>query len=545
MATGFLVIGPWAVVDADKEKLRMDVVDHQINTLGRAFLGLTLGCARCHDHKFDPIPTREYYALAGIFRSTKTINSVMSGGFSDVNRMLLPETPSELSKRALAMEEYQQALRKALSEHEAIEPEKKRLTDQQKALEEAGTDADADVREGLEKEIEEIDKKLKKASAKVKLLEFSRPGPPMAIAAQDRDEPEDCRVNIGGNPHTLGEEVPRGILSVASPAPGSRIDSHRNLKGLYEGFHKSSGRLELAQWLIDPQNLLLARVMVNRIWHHLFGTGLVRTVDNFGARGEPPSHPELLDYLASRFLEQGWSIKGMIREIVLTRTYRQASSHDPKRHQVDPDNRLLWRANRRRLEAEAYRDSVLAISGALDRTRGGPTLPLDLPDSVELGFPTALTQDAKVSEEVLYRRTVYLPSVRKNQLPQLDMLNLFDFPDPDQTIGARSVTTVPTQSLYLMNSPFLREQALLTARTLLDAGGPDDKKRISDFLLQALNRPATKQEVKRALEFIAAFEEKLGRLPEVSENTAPGSLGTLLSCPCLCQTNSFFEDDSL
>ena len=518
VATGFLAIGPWAVVEADKEKLRMDVVDRQIDTLGRALLGLTLGCARCHDHKFDPIPTREYYALAGIFRSTRTINSVMSGGFSDVNRMLLPETPSELSKRALAMEEYQQALHQAQSEHEAIEPEKKRLTDQQKALDEAGSDADADAREGLEKEIEEIEKKLKKASDRVKLLEFSRPGPPMAIAAEDRDVPEDCRVNIGGNPHTLGEEVPRGFLSVASPAPGSRIDSHRNLKGLYEGFHKSSGRLELAQWLIDPQNLLLARVMVNRIWHHLFGTGLVRTVDNFGARGEPPSHPELLDYLASRFLEQGWSIKGMIREIVLTRTYRQASSHDPKRHQVDPDNRLLWRANRRRLEAESFRDSVLAISGALDHTRGGPTLPLDIPESIELGFPTALRQDAKVNEQFLYRRTVYLPSVRKNQLPQLDMLNLFDFPDTDQTIGARSVTTVPTQSLYLMNSPFLHEQSLLTARTLLEAGGPDDKKRVSDFLLQALNRPATKQEVNRALDFIASFEGKLGRLSEASEN---------------------------
>ena len=389
VATGFLAIGPWALVDADKEKLRMDVVDRQIDTLGRVFLGLTLGCARCHDHKFDPIPTREYYAMAGIFRSTRTIDSVMSGGFSDLNRMLLPETPSELSKRALAMEEYQQALRKAQSEHEAIEPEKKRLTDRKKALEEAGTDDDDDAKETLEKEIEEIDKKLKKAKKahdRVKLLEFSRPGPPMAIAAEDRDVPEDCRVNIGGNPHTLGEEVPRGFLSVASPAPGSRIDSHRNLKGLYEGFHQSSGRLELAQWLIDPQNLLLARVMVNRIWHHLFGTGLVRTVDNFGARGEPPSHPQLLDYLASRFVEQGWSIKGMIRQIVLTQTYRQASSHDPKGQEADPDNRLLWRANRRRLEAEAYRDSVLAISTALDRTRGGPTLPLDIPDSVELGF---------------------------------------------------------------------------------------------------------------------------------------------------------------
>ena len=514
VATGFLAIGPWAVVDADKEKLRMDVVDHQLDTLGRALQGLTLGCARCHDHKFDPIPTREYYALAGVFRSTRTLNGRMSGGFSDVNRVLLPETPSELRKRALATEEYQEALDKYLSEYEAVESEKKRLTDQQKALEEAGTETN----EELKKEIKEIEKKLKKAKDRIRLLEFRRPGPPMAIAVQDRQVPEDCHVNVGGDPHNLGEEVPRGFLSVASPSLAGRIDSHRNLKGLYEGFQKSSGRLELAEWLIDPQHRLLSRVMVNRIWHHLFGAGLVRTVDNFGAGGEPPSHPELLDHLASRFVEQGWSVKGMIREIVLTRTYRQASRHKLKGYQVDPDNRLLWRANRRRLEAESFRDSVLAISGALDRTRGGPTLPLDIPESIELGFPTALRQDAKVNEQFLYRRTIYLPSLRKNQLPQLDMLNLFDFPDPDQTIGSRSVTTVPTQSLYLMNSPFLREQALLTARTLLEEGGPDDETRVSGFFLQALNRPATKQEVNRALDFIAKFQEKLSRLPEPSDN---------------------------
>ena len=514
VATGFLAIGPWAVVDSDKEKLRMDVVDHQLDTLGRALQGLTLGCARCHDHKFDPIPTREYYALAGIFRSTRTLNGRMSGGFSDVNRVLLPETPSELRKRALATENYQETLDRYLSDYEAVESDKNRLTDRQKALDEAGTEA----KEELDKEIKEIDKKLKEAKDRIRLLEFRRPGPPMAIAVQDRAVPKDCRVNIGGDPHNLGEEVPRGFLSVASPAKAGRIDSHRNLKGLYEGFQKSSGRLELAEWLIDPQNRLLARVMVNRIWNHLFGAGLVRTVDNFGVGGEPPSHPELLDYLASRFVELGWSVKGMIREIVLTRTYRQASRHNLRGHEVDPDNRLLWRANRRRLEAEAYRDSVLAVSGALDRTRGGPTLPLDIPESIQLGFPTALTQDAKVNDEFLNRRTIYLPSVRKNQLPQLDLLNLFDFPDPDQTIGARSVTTVPTQSLYLMNSPFLREQALLTARNLLEAAVPDDETRVSDFFLQALNRPATKREVEQALDFIAKFEEKLGRLPEASDD---------------------------
>ena len=227
VATGFLAIGPWAVVDSDKEKLRMDVVDQQLDTLGRALQGLTLGCARCHDHKFDPIPTREYYALAGIFRSTRTLNGRMSGGFSDVNRVLLPETPSEMRKRALATEEYQGALDRFLREYEAVETEKKRLTDRQKALEEAGTEA----KEELEKEIKEIDKKLKEAKDRIRLLEFRRPGPPMAIAVQDRPVPKDCRVNIGGDPHNLGEEVPRAFLSVASPAKAGRIDSHRNLKG--------------------------------------------------------------------------------------------------------------------------------------------------------------------------------------------------------------------------------------------------------------------------------------------------------------------------
>ena len=202
VATGFLAIGPWAVVDADKEKLRMDVVDHQLDTLGRALQGLTLGCARCHDHKFDPIPTREYYALAGIFRSTRTLNGRMSGGFSDVNRVLLPETPPELRKRALATEEYQKALHRFLSEYEAVESEKKRLTDQQKALEEAGTE----TKEELEKEIKEIEKKLKEAKDRIRLLEFRRPGPPMAIAVQDREVPKTVASTSAGTRTILAKK---------------------------------------------------------------------------------------------------------------------------------------------------------------------------------------------------------------------------------------------------------------------------------------------------------------------------------------------------
>ena len=273
IATGFLAIGPWALVDADKEQLRMDVVDNQIDTLGRVFLGLTLGCARCHDHKFDPIPTREYYALAGIFRSTKTLGGRESGVWSKINRVLLPETSAELTKRAAAMEQHEKDLVEALVPQETIDSEKKRLLDRQQALEERG--ADSAEKERIAKEVEEIDKKLQEATHRVQMLEFNKPGPPLAIATEDRDVPEDCRINIRGSPHSLGKVVPRGFLSIASTKPPPRFAERRDLKGRYV---RSSGRLELAAWLVDPENPLTAKVMVNRIWHHLFGPGLVGTV---------------------------------------------------------------------------------------------------------------------------------------------------------------------------------------------------------------------------------------------------------------------------
>ena len=231
-----------------------------------------------------------------------------------------------------------------------------------------------------------------------------------------------------------------------------------------------------------------------------------------------PSHPELLDYLASRFVEQGWSIKSAIREIVLTRSYRQASLHNVAAHELDPENRLLWRASHRRLEAEAYRDSLLAISGRLDPARGGPTLPLDVPDNIKFDRPALLVEEAKLSEAALHRRTVYLPMLRKSQLEPLEVLDLFDFPTPDETTGVRSVTTVPTQNLYLMNSPFVQEQARLTARALLERKDLDDQERIAYFFLKALNRPVTEQERVRALQFLADFEEQLTLLPDAPEN---------------------------
>ena len=312
IATGFLAIGPWALVDADKVQLRMDVIDNQIDTIGRVLLGMTLGCARCHDHKFDPVSHREYYALAGIFRSTKTLHGRLSGVFSGVNVRPLPETSDELRRRADELERYSEKLEQVKAEAAVLQQEKERLDELKKQREEAegqeGSEqsAESELKAGAEdsaddeltEKIEEVAKKLLRANNHVKLLEFTKPGFPAAIALEDRDVPEPSPIHIQGNPHVTGVEVPRGFLAVATKTPPQPFANRRDFRGAYV---KSSGRLELAQWLTEPSNPLTARVMVNRVWAHLFGAGLVRSVDNFGLRGEKPSHPRVLDFLAARF----------------------------------------------------------------------------------------------------------------------------------------------------------------------------------------------------------------------------------------------------
>jgi len=507
IATGFLAIGPWALVDADKTQLRMDVVDNQIDTLGRAVLGLTLGCARCHDHKFDPVPHSDYYALAGIFMSTKTLEARMSGVFSGVYRAALPETADELIARGEALKLWQRDYDAAKAEHEEAAAEKDRLKEKHEAAEKA--DPDSDEAKELASKLAEASKKARELKTEVgRLLYYQKPAPPMALALADRPIPESARINLAGNPHMLGDEVPRGFLTLATTKEPVKI-ANRRLFGF--GFQKSSGRRELADWLTDPGHPLTARVMVNRIWHHLFGAGIVRSVDNFGLQGELPSHPELLDYLAGRFVALDWSVKKLIREIVLSRTYQLTAEHNAEAAEVDPENRLLWRANRRRLEAEILRDAVLLVSGALDRRRGGMTLPIDTAGSVIMGQPPLMDPKVELGESRRYRRTVYLPTLRKSQLGDLDLLNLFNFPDPNTVTGRRDVTTVPTQALYLMNSPFLKEQSELAAGALLEKRGVSDSERVAAFLLRALGRPAGTAEVERALAFLQETEQELGR----------------------------------
>ncbi len=267
---------------------------------------------------------------------------------------------------------------------------------------------------------------------------------------------------------------------------------------------RGSGRLELANWIASKDNPLTARVMVNRIWLHLFGRGLVATPDNFGSAGVMPSHPALLDYLANSFVDNGWSVKASIRSLVLSRAYQLSSHFDAKNYERDPDNTLIWRMNERRLEAEALRDSILAISGTLD-----PNPPKSNPiakngeglvNLILRGRPA----DVFAAEPV---RSVYLPILR-DQLP--DALTLFDFPDPTLMAGERAVTTIPAQSLYLMNNPFVIRQANLFAQKLFGGTG-NDKERLERAYLACFSRPPTTKEINVGEEFLTKYAERLAK----------------------------------
>ncbi|HEY2572770.1 MAG TPA: DUF1553 domain-containing protein, partial [Verrucomicrobiaceae bacterium] len=258
-----------------------------------------------------------------------------------------------------------------------------------------------------------------------------------------------------------------------------------------------SGRMELARWITDRDNPLTSRVLVNRVWRHLFGCGIVRTVDNFGRSGERPSHPELLDYLALKVLDGGWSVKSIVREIALSRAYRQASTFRETCFQKDPDNRLLWRANKRRLDAEVIRDAMLAVSGQLDTSRVPASLIANLDgQSVSLlGFNSAVPTDLDGSR----RRSVYLPVVR-DHLP--DALELFDFAEPSLVTGNRDVTNVPMQALYLMNGAFVRNQAAALAGRVLQQK-ETEADRIRRVFLLCFNRPPDTHEIELAASYFA------------------------------------------
>jgi hypothetical protein len=498
IATGFLVLGDLTVVEADKAKLRVDVIDQQVDKVGKAFLGLTLGCARCHDHKFDPIPVRDYYALAGIFSSTESVGRAEWGVWSWPAVTELPETPTDQCVRKARFEQHRQAVaalaaereraQKRIGEIDAILAGKGRGT---KALEPA-------QRQEFENARRDLDLRAKKLATDIEHAEFFKPAAPVAFAVHDSASPGDMRITIRGNAHALGDLVPRGFLSVLTDKRTVMIPA------------LESGRRQLAAWIASGDNPLTARVAVNRIWQQLFGEGIVRSVDYFGSRGESPTHPELLDALTTKFVADGWSRKRLIRSLVLSRAYAMASAYNRRSEATDPDNRLMWRMNRGRLDAEALRDSMLAVAGTVIPRCGGPGLPLEYPENTgglgKGGVNPPSFRLARFRPEQEFVRTVYLPIIRS--APQAgpgEVRNVFDFTQPGEVAGKRAVTTVPTQALFLLNARFLKQRASeLAQKTMAIAS---ESARLDDLWLRVLNRPITAVERAESATFLAEVRD--------------------------------------
>jgi len=483
---------------------RMEIVDDQIDVTTRAFLAITVSCAKCHDHKFDPIPTKDYYALAGIFLSTEPLYGTIKQKYSNNPTDLLPigRNGADLHAAAEAHEKKVEAAKKSGDEKKAeltkAEEAKKDaptkgIAKSEDAAPEAASSPPAEAEtpenagepeEASEAMIARLKGELAPFEAAVKELEKNRPPrPPYAMSARDRADPADTKIAIRGELSQPGELASRGFLTAIPIPEVPAIDP------------KQSGRLQLANWMASRHNPLPARVMVNRIWHHLFGRGLVESVDNFGATGTPPSHQELLDTLAVEFMDDGWSIKQTIRKIVLSRTYQLSSATHEQGEEIDPENRLLWRSVPRRLPVEAIRDAILAVSGQLDIEPPGGSTVTGLGDQLVRGVDTEKLQPPS------NHRSVYLPVIR-DYAPE--MFDRFDFPSSSLVSGKRAVTEVPSQALFLRNSKFVAEQAGHAARRLLaDPAADNDASRVDLAMRWVFSRAATVAEQEGALALLA------------------------------------------
>ena len=595
-ATGFLALGPTNYEEQDKQLLRMDIVDEQLDTIGKSFLGMTIGCARCHDHKFDPVSTRDYYALAGIMRSTQTLKNYTDNVAHWIDTPLPYE--GELEEQMRAKEEKLAELNKKLASLKdelrdigganlrkknsiavtdlpgividdsaaqrvgnwkasmLVKPfigegyvhdktgdtgertisfspkipvtgryevrvayiggpdraEKVRAdvlhadgeetasystrTASMEGLQfatlgtwrfeadgqgfvlitNAGADgvvtvdavqflpADADMpampaltaASDMEKEVKA---RMTRVQREIKEIEKEGPTRAEAMSVTEPDQPEDCRVHIRGNIRNLGAPVPRGFIQAALKGPVPAIPQDQ------------SGRLQLAQWITSREQPLTARVFVNRVWQWIFGAGIVRSSDNFGVTGELPSHPELLDTLAIRFMEDGWNLKRLVKDMVMSRAYRMDSQAATPA--ADPDNRLLSRMNRKRLDAECIRDAMLAASGTLDDRWGGPNVAdAKAVDSNDTGVQN-LEYNYPFSD---HRRSVYAAAFRNVRHP---LFEVFDFADINQPIARRETGTIAPQALYLMNHPQVIELARSAADQVWKSQPPEHGLRLA------------------------------------------------------------------
>ena len=555
IATGFLAVGSKSLNEQNPRQFCLDLADEQIDTMSQAVLGLTVACARCHDHKFDPIPQRDYYALAGIFLSTETrygtsVNAQNRHGsdFIDLPKgAALPTLGRPLSADERARKEKQ--LADLREEQRGFLAE--RFGQRQAGNNPAQPQAPGNQRRRLivVTQIGELELELKsydengqaKAQAMgVQDLSANRPprpggwgpfggrfgGPPGGPGEMMRERmlqrlgggrpPEfmavgDSALYARGDADKPGERVPRGFPAILNTTTPPTIPSG------------TSGRLELAGWIASPQNPMTARVFANRMWHWLFGQGIVESVDNFGTSGKKPANQALLDHLATRLVENGWSVKKTIREIVLSRSYQLASTYDEKAFAADPENTLVWRMSKRRLDAECIRDAMLAAGSALDLTPPLGSLIASAGNAV-LGGPRrgGLSEDSIVNAGG-EKRSVYLP-IARDVVP--DALAVFDFAETSLVTGARETTNVPSQALYMLNNPFVTAQAQKLADRVMTAypAGPNGgasanlDPRVTAAYWLAMGRAPDAVERQAAANFFAKFPSNWSK----GDTSAPG-----------------------
>lgn len=478
IATGYLALGPKDVNQRFKARFQMDNVDDEIDTVTRSTLALTVSCARCHDHKFDPIPTTDYYALAGIFTSTQDdtgLNSKMGGSslvyYNPKHLGYLSTAPKASSVPQSEIDEAKRRLEEAKKPFDEL----KKIQKKEEAEKKAGTILPV-LPAAEQRRRRQIIREFTERKEDFQLVnDLGERG--YAVHSVSEGTIADTTVRVRGVEEKHGPTVPRGFISLV------------NLSGTPSIPANHSGRLELAQWITRPDNPLTSRVYVNRIWAHLFGRGIVSTLDNFGVTGDKPSNPELLDYLAQDFIRNGWSTKKLVREIVLSRTYRLGSEIPPGYRDIDATNSFLWRHTPRRLETEEIRDSILASSGELELNHpsGSPSMALRMIEIRDDG-PTVASV-LKAADRSTYR-SVYLPLLR-DETPR--PLAAFDPVSQTLVTAKRDETVVPAQALFMLNSPFVRDQSLALADDLLRNTLGDDKR------------------------IVAAYERVLGRKPSTDE----------------------------
>jgi mono/diheme cytochrome c family protein len=494
--TGFVRNGP-TVDNADNEETRMDELDDMVTTTSSVFLGLTVGCARCHDHKYDPIPQRDYYRMQAIFFPFQKTEAVMVSkdeeavhkarnkeideqvkpflrkiaAIEEPVRQKLLEEKTEFHVRLAEMssgfegktkEQYREETAKRFARDVKLQPEE---------IEALLSPEDLKARKELQNEIDKINR--------------TRPKPlPAVMGVTDKGDPAKAYLLKRGDWRNKGEEVQPGLPQVLA---GDVDLDPRNR------------RRQLAEWIASADNPLTARVAVNRIWQYHFGKGVVKTPSDFGATGDRPSHPELLDWMATEFVKRGWSWKAMHRLILLSNTYRQSSRFDEQAAAKDPENRLLWRMNPRRLEAEPLRDSVLAVSGKLNREMFGPGIyPRIDPDVINTGSRPRWPLDAK-DDHGTWRRSVYIFVKRSVLLP---LIEVFDCPATVVSGPTRAVSTVSPQALALMNNEFVLQQAVFFAERVAKEAGADRRAQVVRAFEIALNRTPNAKEMEWSLSFL-------------------------------------------